>query len=310
MGDMSQIRMFAVAICALLLAACAGDPGSPTTLAGPPTTASDAGSGSDGPSEKGGGSGTGSGDPAGTSEDSGGSSGSSSGRTGGGGADRGDDPGEGNDGGPVAGHATGGVLYPEGGEYSYEQSGFREFCTASCDREPLPARQRVAQTVQRTIQNGAVVVSEQNSDGGTVRMTTRYQDRAAAVEEVYTRLRYDAFDYEKTYRPDPPVVTLVSRLTVGRTWEGSWRGDVSGHYEAAVVSSETVPVGGRRIDVVKIFSVTEFRGELKGRSDLVAWVDPHTLTVVKSKGVVHLESSLGTYNTKFQTTLLDGPPYP
>jgi hypothetical protein len=154
-----------------------------------------------------------------------------------------------------------------------------------------------------------VIVSEEDSQGGTTRTTTAYRDRVASVQEVYTRVSYDGVNFERTYRPDPPVITLVYPLTVGRDWHGSWKGDVSGDYEAAVASNESVTVGGRHIATRKVFSVTNFRGEFQGRADLTAWIDPQTLAVVRAKGVVHLKSSYGGYNTKFEMILSSGPSY-
>jgi hypothetical protein len=309
----------------LLLAACSGGPAA-TEAASPTTTSVPTGSvagasgshdktkegkfgskgGGEGKTDPGG-SGSATGDDGGNGDGPGGGSGSGPSS---GGADRGDDPGEGNggDGGPVAGHSPRRASFPDAGTFTYAQSGYREFCTASCEREPLPARQDVVQTV-RSQGDDAVVITEQNSDDSTIRATTRYRDGMGAVEEVYTRLKYEAFEYEKTYRPNPPVVTVPTDLSVGRTWKGSWQGDVSGDYKGAVVSRETVSVGGRNIDALKIFSVTNFHGEFEGRSDLVAWLDPSTLAVLRSKANVHLKSSFGTYNTKFDTKLLEGPGY-
>ncbi|MDQ1605609.1 MAG: hypothetical protein QOE01_3457, partial [Actinomycetota bacterium] len=101
----------------------------------------------------------------------------------------------------------------------------------------------------------------------------------------------------------------VYPLTVGRDWHGSWKGDVSGDYEAAVASAESVTVGGSHIATRKVFSVTNFRGEFQGRADLTAWIDPQTLAVVRAKGIVHLKSSYGGYNTKFEMSLSSGPSY-
>jgi hypothetical protein len=39
------------------------------------------------------------------------------------------------------------------------------------------------------------------------------------------------------------------------------------------------------------------------------WIDPTTLAVVKTKGLVHVENDFATYGTKFNATLLSGPGY-
>jgi hypothetical protein len=202
------------------------------------------------------------------------------------------------------------ALYPAAGDYSYAQKGYREFCSGTCDREALPARATTSLRVTGASTNGATVVSEQNAEEGTVRMTTDYKDRDAHVSEVYTRFAYEGFEFEKTYRPDPPVLSLSWPLDVGRHWEGSWDAEVSGDYEAAVAAREPVVVGGETVQALKVFTVTRFRGDFKGRSDLVVWIDPGTLAIVKTKGFVHLESGFGTYNTKFSSQLLSGPRYP
>ncbi|MEA2498362.1 MAG: hypothetical protein QOH26_767 [Actinomycetota bacterium] len=202
------------------------------------------------------------------------------------------------------------ALFLEPGDYTYAQSGYREYCAGSCEREMLPPESVTRAHVSSGSGRDATVVTEERSDEGVVRITTRYEGRAASVLEVYTRLVYRGFEFERTYRPDPPVLQLVSDLEVGRHWDGSWDGDVSGDYEAAVVSRETVMVGGKVIQTMKVFTVTNYRGELRGRSDIASWVDPQTLAVVKSKGVVNLDSDLGSYSTRFRMTLSKGPGYP
>jgi hypothetical protein len=102
-------------------------------------------------------------------------------------------------------------------------------------------------------------------------------------------------------------VTLEAPMKVGRSWDGSWNGDVSGDYEAAVTDKTSVVTGAGSVEAFKIFSVTNFRGDFQGRAYLTAWVDPDTLQVVKTKGFVKLKSSFGSYATKFETLLQDGP---
>jgi hypothetical protein len=303
----------------VLLAACAGSETEPRVLEVPSSSPSSkvahAGNGQDGSSDGGSsknkrgrsnGDGTGGPDDASGAKDEG-VAGSTGGAEGNGSDEDGAD--EGSSDGATSDGASELALFPAPGDYTYSQSGYREFCNGTCDREDLPDRQVIRSSTRTRSAEGAVVVNEQSSDEGSVRMVTRYEDRAASVLEVYTRLAYRGFEFERTYRPDPPVLQFDADLSVGRHWQGSWRGDVSGDYEAAVVARESVAAAGGTISTLKVFTVTNFRGEFRGRSDITAWLDPETLAVVKTKGLVDLDSDFGSYRTKFTTQLVSAPAY-
>ncbi len=141
------------------------------------------------------------------------------------------------------------------------------------------------------------------------RTTTRYTASAAAITEVYVRFAYSGYTFDQTYRPRPPVQSLRFPLRAGDSWSGSWRGKVSGSYSAQVVGREVVTVSGAGVDAMKVQTRTNFRGDFSGRANATVWVDPRTRAVVRTAGNLRVESTYGSYETGFATSLLSGPGY-
>jgi hypothetical protein len=255
----------------------------------------DKGGGSDGPSRK---------DP-GKDGDASGGSGGGEGTTGEGGAgheadkgSRADRPGGG------APASAGGAAWPAAGTYVYAQDGFEEFCSPQCERYALPPKQRIETSHSSRSATGAVVVTRARASGDRlVKTTTRYTDTAARVLEVHLAYSYEGFDFSRTYRPSPPVASLKFPLRSGRTWSGSWQGDVSGSYSVEVEGRESFSGS----PVARLGTTTRFRGDFEGRANVTMWVDPRDGTVMKTAGNMTVEMGFGTYRTGFATALRTGP---
>lgn len=203
-----------------------------------------------------------------------------------------------------------GALAPSAGTYVYRQQGYEEFCAAGCDRRPLPPRQSIETTVPQRSGSSATVVTEARASRGRVaRTTTAYTRKAAHVTEVYVRFSYSGYTFDRTYRPEPPVESLRFPLTPGEAWSGSWRGKVSGTYEAVVAGRGRMSAGGRSVEVVEVRTRTHFRGDFNGRANASLWIDPKTKAVVKTAGNLSVKSTYGSYSTGFATSLMSGPGY-
>lgn len=199
---------------------------------------------------------------------------------------------------------------PQAGTYTYSQRGFEEFCSAGCDRNKLPRRQRVVISIPQRSSSTVTVVTEARSSGGRVsRSTARYTDAAAFITEVYVRFTYAGYEFEQTYRPNPPVENLRFPLRVGANWSGSWKGKVSGNYSVSVTDKARVSAGGRTVEAFELETSTRFRGDFEGTANATIWVDPRTTAVLRTAGNVHVESGYGSYSTGFATALLSGPGY-
>lgn len=200
---------------------------------------------------------------------------------------------------------------PAPGVYTYAQEGFEEFCDAtSCSRETLPARQSVKTYYEGTRGDGLVVVTEaRSSQNRLTKTTTVHAPDRARITKVHVRLSYEGFSFTNTYRPDPPVEAVRYPLREGDRWSGSWKDSTSGDYQIRVGAKETVQVDGGMVQAFRVRTTTTFRGEIEGRGDVTAWIDPATAAVVKSEGRVQLESVFGRYNTTFSVALQDGPEY-
>lgn len=203
-----------------------------------------------------------------------------------------------------------GALAPAPGSYVYSQSGFEEFCSASCDRQALPKRQVVDTAVPQRSSSSATVVTEMKASRSRMsRTTTRYTRGGAFVTEVYVRFTYAGYTFEQTYRPSPQVEALRFPLTTGSSWSGSWKGKVSGSYSVSVGGRETVRAAGRTVEAIRVETSTRFRGDFKGRANATVWVDPRTKALVKTAGNLNVASAYGRYATGFATTLSSGPGY-
>lgn len=199
--------------------------------------------------------------------------------------------------------------YPAPGDYVYAQEGYEEFCSGpSCDRYDLARRQKMTALLTARSSRGDEITTEVRGEGDRVMRTTTFYSRArAVVTSVYVRLGYEGFVFENDYAPDPPIEVLQLPLREGTAWAGEWEADTSGSYEARVAGSETVMVGGRKIDAFKIVTRVIYRGEFRGTGDTQIWVEPKSLAVVKTSGFLRLKSNFGGYNTAFQTDLVSGP---
>lgn len=216
----------------------------------------------------------------------------------GGGDEEGDDP------------ASSEVAYPAAGTYTYDQSGFEEFCTTTCEREDLPAEQSVKVRYKKRSDTQATVVSEVRASNSRVARTTfRFTPRKALITDVFTHFEYEGFEFSDSYHPDPPVEAMRFPLEAGMKWSGSWKDKTSGDYSISVGDVENISVNGRSVRAFRIETDTTFRGQFDGRSVVTVWFDPETKTPIKTDGSLNVKSAFGRYNTEFQTVLTSGPGY-
>ena len=261
------------------------------------------GQGSGGGNEGGDGTGGTSGSPG---SGSGGGGDNSSG-TGGGNRSGGSNPAGG---GGARGGGSSGALFPASGRYVFNQNGYEEFCSGTCQREKLPPRQAVTSSVVSRSEGSATVVTEMRSSNSRMtRTTTRFTRGSADIVEVYVKFTYSGYTFEQTYRPQPPVESIRFPIVNGDSWRASWKGDVSGDYGASVQGREAVNVNGRSVKAAKLQTSTRFRGDFEGTANATIWVDPKTKAIVKTAGNLAVDSDFGSYSTGFATALVSGPGY-
>jgi hypothetical protein len=202
------------------------------------------------------------------------------------------------------------AAYPTAGDYNYRQSGYEEFCQATCERQDLPPRRPMSITLKNRSSDSGVVVNEaRESDNRVVRTTVKFTPDKALITEVFTRFKQGNFSFSDTYHPKPPVESLRFPLQEGAAWSGSWKDKTSGDYSIKVLAREQVMVAGKTVDAFRIQTETTFRGQFDGKSKVFLWFDPDTKTVVKSDGMIDVESTFGRYRSDFQTLLNSGPGY-
>ena len=271
------------------------------------------GDGSGGSAKKGGGADV-------TDTDEGDLDGGGTGDTGGGGGSApsggsGGSPGSGGGGTPSSDGGSnrgsgGGAMFPASGTYVFAQNGYEEFCAGTCQKEQLPRRQPVKSSLASRSSGSATVVTEMRSSNSRMtRTTTRFTKSSADITEVYVKFSYSGYQFNQTYRPQPPVESIRFPIVDGDSWSGSWKGDVSGSYSVAVQGREAVSVNGRSVNAAKLQTRTQFRGDFKGTATATVWVDPKTKAIVKTAGNLAVESNFGSYSTAFSTVLTSGPGY-
>lgn len=313
---MTKLRSIAVAACLGLLAACSspdgGQAAAPPVETGAPSTvdpgsAGKAGTGSGhfghdhGAHKRGG---AGKAQPGGSSSN-GSQDSSNDGGTSADDGSTGDSEGNGG-----AARAPSSLPYPASGNYIYAQSGTEAFCdpAGNCDREDLPATQKVASTYGSRSDDEAIVVQEARmSEGRIVRTTLHFTGAAAFVTDVYYRLQYQGFDLSEEYQPDPPVPSVRFPIAAGNEWSAKWSADTSGDYHARVTGVDQVTVGDRTVDAYRIETLSHFRGEYKGKGSVVIWFDAASKTIVRTNGALDLKASYGSYQTTFETRLKSAP---
>jgi hypothetical protein len=201
--------------------------------------------------------------------------------------------------------------YPQRGIYTYDQSGFEEFCDASsCEKQDLPPTQDVKASYKSRSSGEVVVVTEARaSDSRFVRTTTRHTAQGAFVTDVYLKFDYEGVSFNNSYQPRPPVETLRLPLRAGMRWAGEWEDKTSGNYQIRVGEKEAVSVGGRSVQAFRLHTVTHFRGEFDGSAIVTVWIDPATLAPVKTMGNLDVKSFFGEYRSEFSATLSSAPGY-
>jgi hypothetical protein len=208
------------------------------------------------------------------------------------------------------GDAEGTAAYPAAGTYTYDQSGFEEFCTTTCEREDLPPQQSAKVRYKKRSDTQATVVSEVRASNSRVARTTfKFTPKQALITDVFTHFEYEGFEFSDSYHPQPPVEALRFPLRAGMKWSGSWKDKTSGDYSISVGDIETVSVNGQSIDAFRIETDTTFKGQFDGRSVVTVWFDSETKSPVKTDGYLNVKSAFGRYNTEFQTVLASGPGY-
>jgi hypothetical protein len=196
-------------------------------------------------------------------------------------------------------------IRPQGGRYDYAQSGWEEFCTATCERDDLPATQPISLRVDKRGNALELVSVSRSSEDRSVTTTSLLTE--GALEITRLELRYRGFS--DSYEPAPAVRSLQFPLQVGDGWSGSWKADTSGDYEVQVVARDGLQVDGREVQTFKLDTFTRFRGDFTGHMDAVVWIDPKTSLAIRSHGSIRLETSFGRFNSDFDTMLIEGPGY-
>ena len=199
-----------------------------------------------------------------------------------------------------------GTPQPRSGRYVYAQSGWEEFCTGTCQRSDLPSSAEIDTDVAPVGSGMLRVITESRSSEDRSMRATSFVSRSV-VELAELELTYGRFS--NTYKPDPPVRSLELPLEVGNSWSSSWEADTSGTYSAEILGREVLVVGDRRIETFKVDTLTRFRGDFRGTMASVVWVDPETATSIRTHGKARIETDYGRFNSKFDTTLIDGPGY-
>ena len=200
---------------------------------------------------------------------------------------------------------------PAQGTYSYEQSGFEEFCdAATCDRQDLPPTQTVRTSYAGGSDRNVIVVTEARASSNRVtRTTTKHTPEGAWITNVRVKFSYEGVTFDNSYQPDPPVEAVRYPLRSGDRWSGEWRDSTSGEYSIAVGDKEAVTVGDSTVQAFPLLTVTTFHGELDGKATVTVWIDPATAAPVKMEGRLRAKSVFGTYRTEFSAVLESAPRY-
>lgn len=202
------------------------------------------------------------------------------------------------------------MRFPAPGNYEYHQTGYEEFCQATCNRRKLPPTQVVETRVRDRTADSAVVVTEAHpSDDRSVETAARFTTDVVLITRVESSFSFGAFDYRTAYSPKPPIESLRLPVRVGERWSGSWKARTSGDYTIAITREETVDVDGRRVTAFVIDSDMRFKGEFEGTARITVWFHPQTKTIVKTMGHLDVGSEFGTYETEFTTRLRSGPSF-
>lgn len=203
-----------------------------------------------------------------------------------------------------------GSEYPAAGRYRYGQSGYEEYCRATCTREDLPPTRTIDISYKKRNARRATLISDERiSSSRSSETTIKITRDSARITRARVRFQDEGFRYENTYRPKPPIESLRFPLRVKRSWSGRWEADTSGRYEIDIMGRDAVAVGGRRVNAFRLDTVTLFSGEFEGRAEVTVWIDPDTTMVVRSSGRLEIESVFGSFESEFETTLDAGPGY-
>lgn len=201
---------------------------------------------------------------------------------------------------------------PAAGSYTYVQTGWEELCrAANCDRSRLPPSQTTKISFEDRSPTRAVFVSE-TRDSGSRNQAITYDvgSERASITRLESTFAAGAFRFTAEIVPDPPVTAALFPLQVGDRWSGRWEdrgGSVDGSYDFEVVERDSMKIDGHAENVVVVDTTMRLSGDYRGVNEMRLWVVPEIFTIVASKGFTEIESSYGTYRSRFTTSYDSGP---
>lgn len=154
--------------------------------------------------------------------------------------------------------------------------------------------------------NGNEQHSTQTSSEASSEQVLRFLSEGA----YFTYLKRSESGLSKEFVPNPPVLAVPANPTVGRTW--SWTvtskdGATTLNADFRVDRTETVAIGGERVQTIVLVTVLKTSGDVQLTTNLTSWVSVAKGLVVKSNEVsdgaagsitFHKESSMTMASTK------------
>ncbi|MGI8775031.1 MAG: hypothetical protein ACR2KQ_08480 [Actinomycetota bacterium] len=199
---------------------------------------------------------------------------------------------------------------PPPGGYTFAQEGWEELCQAgTCDRYDLAPRQRI-EVVHRSADGSLFRTTTRSSGSREQSIDYELTPNRLVIDRIRSEFEYGAFRTTSEIVPRPSILAARLPLRVGDSWSGQWsdrNGEVDGSYSFEVIEKASMTAAGRPRDVFVMKMSMTFRGEFSGSTDMKVWLDPDEAMIAASRGRTEITSSLGTYRTRFTTSLTGEP---
>lgn len=207
-------------------------------------------------------------------------------------------------GGTAAGAGSSGAEAPAfaaAGKYTYDFSG-----KAS---SPVAPEQPISGTSTLTVEPPSGTDQRQVTSGDQQNSERVIRDGGSSLLLVHLKLSGQGAQSE--FKPDPPVVLSPKPLAVGAAW--AWKmtstdgkTTLSGDFKA--VRTETLDVGGTKVDCVVIDATLQYEGDASVTQKQTIWASPQLLLTVREESVTDGKFGSVTFHSETTSRLLSTTP--
>lgn len=186
---------------------------------------------------------------------------------------------------------------PERGVYTWKTKGYEK--TVGFNRDFPPESERVLSHADR---QDAWVFQHLYSQEHEEEVEASLTGGEAVIRRYEIALKFGPFVTRSSINFDPDLVFARFPLHVGDKWNGSWKGDISGTYEAKTFEERDLVIEGKTIKTWANEVRLHVRGDFEGDVIVRFWIAPEEGMTLKESYHFNITKP-GPYEAEWDTTL-------